>query len=116
MIVDDEEVHRTLLVNILKERGYTTIEAYDGIDGLKKYSEHKDKISLVILDMSMPNMSGNIAFKKLRVMNSDIKVLVNSGYSMDDNIQTILDHGKTDFIQKPFKPRQLLLKIRSLLS
>jgi len=49
-------------------------------------------------------------------MNSDIKVLVNSGYSMDDNIQTILDHGKTDFIQKPFKPRQLLLKIRSLLS
>ena len=116
LIVDDEEVHRNLLVNVLNERGYTTIEAYDGIDGLKKYSEHKDKISLVILDMSMPNMGGNIAFKKLRVMNSDIKVLVNSGYSMDDNIQTILDHGKTDFIQKPFKPRQLLLKIRSLLS
>ncbi len=115
LIVDDEEVHRTLLVNILKERGYTTIEAYDGIEGLKKYSEHKDKIDLVILDMSMPNMGGNIAFKKLRVMNPEIKVLVNSGYSMDDNIQTILDHGKTDFIQKPFKPRHLLLKIRSLL-
>ncbi len=115
LIIDDEEVHSELLETILLENGYSVIIASDGVEGIKKYLKNKKKINAIILDMSMPKMSGSKTFIKLREISPEIKVLVNSGYSMDDNIQKILNFNGTDFIQKPFKPRHFLIKLKALL-
>jgi CheY-like chemotaxis protein len=115
LIVDDEKVHIDLLETVLSDSGYETISASDGIEAIEKFLDNKDNIDLIILDMSMPRMSGEKTFEQLRKISPTIKVLVDSGYSLDEKIRTILKHDRTDFIQKPFKPRLLLLKIKGML-
>jgi len=116
LIVDDEKVHRELLGNVLNENGYKTLFAIDGVEAVEVFLENKDRIDLVILDMSMPRKSGDKVFEQIRKISPDIKVLIDSGYSLDEKIRTILANNGTDFIQKPFKPRLLLIKLKTMLN
>ena len=115
LIIDDEKVHRDLLVTVLSDSGYKTLQASDGVKGIKLFSSIKKKIDIVILDMSMPKMSGDKVFLELKKISPNVKVLVNSGYSLDEKIRSILKYSGTDFIQKPFKPRTLLIKVKTMI-
>ena len=64
--------------------------------------------------MIMPNMSGIETYKKLKEINSDIKVLLSSGYSMNDQVNEIMSLGCNAFIQKPFRMKNLSKKLRDL--
>jgi CheY-like chemotaxis protein len=79
------------------------------------YEKNKDRINIVILDMVMPDMGGGETYDRLKEINSDVKVLLTSGYSIDGQAQEILDRGCNDFIQKPFNIEQLSQKIKEIL-
>jgi len=82
------------------------------VDGwVKKY----EKELAVILDMPMPDMDGGETYDKLKEMNTDIKALLSSGYSIDGQAQEILDRSCNGFIQKPFNLDQLSRKLREIL-
>ncbi|MGB6010465.1 MAG: response regulator, partial [Desulfobacterales bacterium] len=86
---------------------------YEAID---VYKANKDKIDLVILDMIMPYIGGGETYDTLKKIDSEVKVLLSSGYSLSGQASEILDRGCNGFIQKPFNMRTLSQKIREVLS
>lgn len=116
LIAEDDNDVRGLMKNILREFGYTVIEAVDGEDAVTKFVENKDKIKLLILDVVMPKKNGKEAYEEIRKLNGDIRVLFSSGYTSDIIHQKgILDEG-VNFISKPVTPHLLLSKVREALT
>ncbi len=95
--------------------GYTVLIARSGKEATEIYEKNKDKIDMVILDMIMPDMSGSDTFDRLKEINSGVKVLLSSGYSIKGQATEILDRGCDGFVQKPFNMKQLSWKIREVL-
>ena len=73
-------------------------------------------IDMVLLDMIMPDMGGGEAFDRMKTINSGVKVLLSSGYSINGQASDILNRGCNAFIQKPFNLTQLSQKVRDVLS
>ncbi len=115
LVVDDEEMIVANSQELLTGLGYKVLSATDGRQALTIYSNHPNQIDLVILDLIMPNMTGKDTFLKLKSINPDLKVLLSSGYSMNDEAMEIMGKGCNGFIQKPFSVVQLSAKIRKIL-
>ena len=115
LLVDDEKVVLDVGKELLRELGYTVLEAKGGKEAVEIYKENKDKIGLVLLDMVMPGMSGGEAYDEMREINPDVMVLLSSGYSKDGQATEILERGCNGFIQKPFNMKELAGKIREIL-
>lgn len=103
LIVDDEEMLREILVESLREEGYDMLSASDGVDALRVYAEHRDRISLVITDLGMPNMGGEELFAKLYAANPEVKVIVSSGFLDSSSRSDLLQRGIKDVLTKPYK-------------
>ncbi len=112
LLAEDENDVRALITLILREAGYTVIEAATGEDAVKKFTEHADRISLFLSDVIMPKMNGKDAYDQIKGTRPGVKVLFMSGYTADI-IQSkgILAEG-TPFLAKPIIPDQLLRKVR----
>ncbi len=115
LIVDDEEIMLKVTARLLRALGYQVLMAASGREAIDLVRAHKGELSLVILDMIMPEMSGAKTFEVLHEMAPGLKVLLASGYAVDGQAQEILDRGCTGFIQKPFDIAALSTKVRSLL-
>jgi len=115
LLVDDEEMILEVNGDLLKALGYNVITAIDSLEALQIYSDQKDSIPLVILDMIMPGISGSELYKQLKEINPEIKVLLSSGYFTPEQEGKLLDNGFHGFIQKPFNLNQLSMKIRDIL-
>ncbi len=114
LIADDNEPLLQGLRHILNTLGYKTLTAGNGQEAVELYKRRKSEIDLVIMDISMPVMSGKEAFFRLRNINRQVKIIVFSGYSQNEVVQNLLDAGAKDFIQKPFAPEALIEKIRAI--
>ncbi len=115
LVVDDEEPIRLFAKEALETHGYRVLAAADGTDAIDVFGENNGDISLVILDMVMPNMGGQETFLKLREMNPEVNALLSTGYSQDGQAQGILNSGVKGFIQKPYQVNALLSKVRKAL-
>jgi PAS domain S-box-containing protein len=115
LLVDDEEMIIEVGEEILQALGYKVLPALSGKEALEIYKNKKDSIDMVILDMIMPGMGGGETYDNLKQINPDIKVLLSSGYSISGQAAEILERGCDGFIQKPFKLKQLSVKIREIL-
>jgi PAS domain S-box-containing protein len=102
LLVDDDTIIQKTCGDMLKVLGYTLITAMDGQECIDMYRAHQNEIDAVILDVMMPVKSGNEAFDELRTINSDIRVLVTSGYREDPRIGEMLAKGARGFVQKPY--------------
>ena len=100
---------------ILETLGYTVLPAQSGEDAIELYKQNAERVDLVILDMIMPGMSGAETYSALRGLNLRAKVILSSGYSMNDQALRIMEHGCNGFIQKPFNVPDLSEKIREVL-
>ena len=116
LLVDDEETVLDVGVKMLENLGYTVLEAKGGSEAVEVYNEKKDGVDMVILDMIMPEMSGEKTYDKIKEINSKVKVLLSSGYSIEGQAEEILKRGCDGFIQKPFSVRELSGKIREVLA
>jgi PAS domain S-box-containing protein len=101
LVVDDEAQVRSLMELLLKRMGLDVLNAADGQEAVELCRDHSDKISFVLMDLTMPNMNGREALGELRKIRSDIKVVLTSGYESDDITGRYREHGFDAFIQKP---------------
>jgi len=115
LIVDDEESIREIAVIILEDMGYSTLTAVDGEDAVNIYREHQDDITAVLLDLTMPNMNGETCFTKLQGINSEVKVVICSGYNEIESTSRFSGQGLAGFIQKPYLPDALQKKLQAIL-
>ncbi len=115
LLIDDEEMVLEVSKDILEQLGYKVLSAKSGKEAIDVFKKHKDIIDLVILDMIMPEMSGGETYDALKEINTDIKVLLSTGYSMNGQATKILECGCNGFIQKPFNMECLSEKIREIL-
>lgn len=115
LLVEDEDVVRTLAREILEGYGYSVLVAANGREGLRIGSEYQTRIDLVITDVIMPQMNGPEMVGKMKDSRPDTRVLFMSGFTDD----AIVHHGVLDdtvfFIQKPFSPDALANKTREVL-
>jgi two-component system cell cycle sensor histidine kinase/response regulator CckA len=115
LLVEDEDPLRRAAAEFLSLRGYTVLEAKDGLDALSVTKNHGSTIHLAVTDVVMPHMSGGQLAKELETLRPETKVLFVSGYAG----QTVLDHKVVDvennFLQKPFTLKQLAGKVRMVL-
>jgi len=116
LLIDDEEMIIEVGADIIRGLGYTVLTATSGKEALKIFKDHEKEIDLVILDMIMPEMSGRETFENLKKTRKDIKVILSSGYSLNDQASHILNRGCNGFIQKPFNIKVLSKKIRDILN
>jgi PAS domain S-box-containing protein len=115
LFAEDNQTLRQLTGDVLQEYGYTVIEAADGEEALQKFQEHRERISLVILDIIMPKKNGKEVFGEARRSKPNVKVIFTSGYPAD-LIQKdgVLEKG-LHFLSKPSTPQALLRKVREVL-
>jgi len=116
LVVDDQEIIRTVSKAMLEMIGYGVLKAESGEEGVAIFQEHRDKIKLVLLDMIMPGMNGKETFQRLRAMDPNIPVLLASGYSLEGEVDALLAEGCNGFIQKPFNVAKLAEKISQVLA
>lgn len=115
LVVEDEELLRNAIVEILENHGYRTIPARDGEEGVKKYKENKDEIVLVIMDMGLPRMSGIELFTALRKINPEIKSILASGFIEPGLSSELFKKGLKEIIRKPFDAEEILQKVRNII-
>jgi len=115
LIVDDEEMIRTLTVAMLEAFGFGTLVAADGETALEIFRREGDRINLVLLDQSMPIMDGLTVFKEMRRLRPDIKVLLASGYSKLEVSARYQGLDLNGFIQKPFNVKHLSDEVKRVL-
>jgi CheY-like chemotaxis protein len=115
LLVDDEDMIIEVGKRILETLGYTVLVARSEKEAIELYREKKDTVDMIIVDMIMPGMGGGETFDRLKSMNTAVKVLLSSGYSVNGQATTILNQGCQGFIQKPFKIEELSRKIREIL-
>ena len=107
LIIDDEEIVRDTTAGILSACGYETISAESGKEGLAQYKKHMNKIIAVLLDMSMPEMSGIEVFPKLLEINPQANIILCSGNYNDSRVQQLLQEHDVTFQAKPFSLESL---------
>ncbi|MCA9424290.1 MAG: PAS domain S-box protein [Candidatus Omnitrophica bacterium] len=115
LLVDDESAIRKVGQRILEKKGFRPLLAEDGDECIRKYLQHQDAIEIVVLDLTMPRMSGEEAFTKLREINPEVRVILSSGFSESEVTSRFIGQGLAGFIQKPYRPTLLVEKIREVL-
>jgi CheY-like chemotaxis protein len=116
LLVDDEDGIRLVAGRILQQLGYQVLSAESGRRALEIYRQERDRIDLVILDMLMPGMGGAETFQKLKGIDSGVRVLLSSGYSLDEDIQQVMASGARGFIQKPYRLAALSHQVAEIMS
>jgi two-component system cell cycle sensor histidine kinase/response regulator CckA len=102
LVIDDEKMIRDMSCDILFALGYKVLLAPNGSEGIRIYKQHKNEISVVILDLIMPKMNGMTCYEKLKRINPQVKVIVTSGISETKQRNDLEKMGINAYIVKPF--------------
>lgn len=102
LLVDDEESIRAIGSEMLMELGFEVVCAEDGAQAVDRYRTKGREIAVVLLDMTMPHMNGEEAFRELRRIDPEVKVVLSSGFSEQEVTQKFPGKGVAGFIQKPY--------------
>jgi signal transduction histidine kinase len=116
LFVDNDHSIIKVAKLLLESLGYNVFIARSGREAIISYKKNIHKIHMVILDLEMADMDGGATFENLKIINSEVKVLLTSGYDIDNNRATkMMDLGCLGFLKKPFTREQLSVKIRQVL-
>lgn len=115
LLVDDEKVIIDVARDMLEILGYQVLVALSGQEAIDIYTRQKDVIDLVIQDMVMPGINGAGVFKALKAINPNVKVILASGYVLNEQISAVMEQGCRAFMSKPFRLEDLSAKVREVL-
>jgi len=107
LVVDDEETVRTIACKVLERAGCRTLAARDGREAVEIFEAQAQEIHLVLLDLTMPVMDGEEAFRAIRAIRSEVPVILTSGYNRQDTTARFAGKGLAGFLQKPWTARGL---------
>ncbi len=115
LVIEDEQAIAELAKDILEAGNHTVTIALNPILGVELYRQHRLTIGLVLLDLTMPEMSGKEVMEALRAIDPQVKIILTSGYSAEVAIQTLGALHVSAFIQKPYRMETLLSMVRGAL-
>ena len=115
LIVDDEQLVSDVAKRILEHSGFTVLTAVVARQGVEVFREHAGQIAAVLLDMTMPEMSGEEVFREMRRIKPDVRVILTSGYNEQDAVSRFSEKGLAGFVHKPFEVDTLVRKVRQAL-
>ena len=116
LVIDDDDVVRTVIARMLERFGFSALTAPDGIAGVGTFREHAPIVQAVLLDMTMPNMDGVETCRALREVDPAVKVILSSGYARQDISAQLPALAVSAYIQKPYSADELLAVLQSVLS
>jgi PAS domain S-box-containing protein len=116
LVVDDEESIREMTKASLEKNAYNVLVASDGIEAVALYTQHKEKISAVLIDMMMPSMDGPTTIRILQKINPQVKVIGVSGLVSNHQMIDIIGHSVKTFLPKPYTSNDLLKNLQTVLS
>jgi PAS domain S-box-containing protein len=115
LVVDDEADVRALASDVLERAGLTVLTANDGHEAIQVFSKRRGEISVVLLDRTMPGLTGDEAFGKIRALDAKARIVLMSGFSEQRAARAFGDQKIDGFLQKPFLPAALLSIVRAAL-
>ncbi len=115
LLVEDEVLVCDVTKRILERGGYTVLVATNGREALNLYLKKRDVISLVILDLIMPEMGGKECLRKLRENDPNVKTVVVTGYCKNGIAKDVIESGARGFVCKPYDSKQILTAVRRVL-
>ena len=113
LVVDDEEIVRKTAKATLQRYGYTVVEAENGLEAVEMFERMRDSVSLVLLDLTMPIMSGEETHRRIKAINPSVPVIVSSGYDEMEAARRFGSEGVLDFIKKPYVAQKLAEKVKA---
>lgn len=113
LVVEDDPLVRGYMTAVLEGTGYGVVEAATGDEALSKFAAQRATIIAVIVDHTLPNVSGLDIAAKMRTISNDLPIILTSGHQ-DPVIPIELAGPRTVFLQKPFLPDQLLGHLQKL--
>jgi DNA-binding NtrC family response regulator len=116
LVIEDEENLRKILTDVLSRESIKVVAAQNASEGLALYKKENTLIDLVILDFNLPDQNGLEVFEELKKINPKVRVVLTSGFDVDESVERALEAGAVNYIQKPFNRNQLLGMVRQCLS
>ncbi|MBD2015987.1 response regulator [Microcoleus sp. FACHB-53] len=116
LVVDDEDSIRDITKTLLETYGYKVLQASDGIGAIALYTQHKEKINVVLIDMMMPNIDGPTAIGVLQKINPQVKIIAISGLVSNHKLGQFLGNSVKTFLPKPYTSDELLRNLQLVLS
>lgn len=116
LVVDDEPIVRDAAQRMLEQIGFSVLAASDGEEAVRLYSRHQEEIACVLLDLTMPKMSGEETFRELRKVRPEVRVVLSSGYSEESAREQFAGLELAGFIQKPYEFETVAAVFRSAVS
>jgi two-component system cell cycle sensor histidine kinase/response regulator CckA len=116
LLVEDEESLRALNARGLSSRGYTVLEAGNGVEAIEVLEKYDGKVNLVVSDVVMPEMDGPTLLRELRSRDPSMKIIFVSGYAEDAFEKHLPADGKFGFLPKPFTLKQLVAEVKQTLA
>lgn len=116
LVVDDEEMILSITSRILDHAGYRVLIASDGEEATEIFKRHANEVTLVILDLSMPGMTGTEVFRELRKINPEAVIALSTGLADEEEKPDLEGIEPSGFINKPYEMTTLLASIDSILA
>ena len=111
LLIDDEDAVRDMVGEVLEQEGMSVLRAEDGARGIALFREAGERVDVVLLDLSMPGLSGEETFHRLVELDPAVRVILSSGYDSDEAKGRFGTGRPAGFIQKPYRPEQLMAEI-----
>ena len=113
-MVDDEDLVRRTVKSALQRYGYSVLPAENGQDGIDLFHEVHDRVTAIILDMTMPVMGGEEALAHLKAIDATVPAILSSGFNEIEAIRRFTGRGLAGFVQKPYTARALAAKLKQV--
>ncbi|OGP58891.1 MAG: hypothetical protein A2V67_20660, partial [Deltaproteobacteria bacterium RBG_13_61_14] len=115
LVVDDEETVRLVTRAMLEEFGFTVLLAAGGREGIEIFRQHANQIVVVLLDITMPGLSGEQTYQEILRRKPQARVILTSGYNEQEATRRFAGQGLAGFVQKPYQALSLIQKLREVL-
>jgi len=116
LVIDDEEMVRRTTQSVLQQHGLSVVSAENGKEGVDLFQRIGERVSVVLLDLTMPIMDGETTLRALREIRPDVPVLVSSGYTEEDARDRLRDADGVRFLQKPYGSIELARAVQQAMS
>lgn len=115
LIVEDEQQMQDLMRELLESNGFAVYVVTNGRDAIDYYKNNRDSISLVVLDVMLPELDGRETYYELKKINDRIKVFFCTGFASLIEIQSLIEKENLHALQKPFSPKEFLTIVKEVL-
>ncbi len=115
LFVEDEEMLQEVVKDQLTIKGYRVLSAFDGEEAVEVYVKHQNEIALVLSDLGLPKLGGFEACLMMKKINPNAKIVLASGFFDPVQKSRMLEAGVEYFVQKPYRPNEILIAIRKLM-